>query len=140
MRQIGFLLLRVGMGGLMVFWGLDKVVNVDHGMAVAETFYLGIGTNALFLNVFGVAQAILGVLIVVGLFRRLAYPVLAAICLVTALGVWRSIVDPWGWYLEGTNVLFYPSLIIFGAALSLWGSMSEDSLCLDRARERRPAP
>jgi hypothetical protein len=33
--------------------------------------------------------------------------------------VWRSIVDPWGWYLTGTNALFFPSLIIFAGAVVL---------------------
>lgn len=38
---------------------------------------------------------------------------------VTLAGVWRSIVDPWGWYLTGTNALFYPSVVIFAGVLVL---------------------
>lgn len=29
----------------------------------------------------------------------------------------KSIVDPWRWVLEGTNVLFYPSLIVLAGSL-----------------------
>jgi uncharacterized membrane protein YphA (DoxX/SURF4 family) len=112
-------------------WGLDKLVNVDHGVAVADSFYFGIGTSALFLNVFGVLEALLGVLVVLGLWRRRAYPVMFLILGVTAVAVWRSILDPWGWFIEGANVLFYPSIIIAAGAAMLWGTMDEDHMTLD---------
>ncbi len=134
MRDFSMLLLRVTMGGLTVFWGLDKLVNVEHSVAVADAFYLGIGASAFFLQAFGVAQTALGVLIVVGLYRRYAYPPLVLISLATALGVWRSIVDPWGWALEGTNVLFYPSIIILAASLVLLGFQQEDAWSMDASR------
>jgi uncharacterized membrane protein YphA (DoxX/SURF4 family) len=126
MAQISLLLLRISMGGLMLFWGIDKLANVQHSVRVAETFYFGVGTNTALLAAFGVAQSGLDALIVIGLLRRYAYPALTLICATTAFGVWKSIVDPWGWYLEGTNVLFYPSFIILAAALVLWGMMDED--------------
>ena len=43
------------------------------------------------------------------------------VLLFTSIGVWKSIVDPWGWFLDGSNVLFYPSAIIAAGALLLWG-------------------
>jgi hypothetical protein len=42
------------------------------------------------------------------------------------LGVWKSIVDPWGWFLTGANTLFYPSLIIFAGVLILIAFADED--------------
>ena len=45
MRELGLLLLRISMGGLMVFWGIDKFADVEHSVRVAQTFYMGIGTN-----------------------------------------------------------------------------------------------
>ena len=53
------------------------------------------------------------------------------VLLFTAIGVWKSIIDPWGWFLDGSNVLFYPSAIIAAAALLLWGTIDEDELALD---------
>jgi len=131
MQKIGLLLLRISMGDLMVWWGVDKLFNVEHSVGVSESFYLGVGANALFLNAFGVAQAILGALVIVGKYRRFTYPVMFLITLGTALSVWQSILDPWGWVFEGANVLFYPSLIILGASMTLWGSMSSDTLSMD---------
>ncbi len=131
MKRWGLLLLRVTTGWLLVMWGLDKLFNVEHGQVVAETFYLGIGSRAAVLNVLGVLQIVLGALVVLGLWRRRAYPVAFVVLLITALGVWKSIIDPWGWFLEGSQVLFYPSAIIAAGALLLWGTIDEDEMTLD---------
>lgn len=134
MKRIGLLMLRVTMGWLMVMWGLDKLVNVEHGVRVANAFYFGLGASSAIQSGFGVLQIALGVLIVLGLWRRTAYPALTLITAATAIGVWRSIVDPWGWVLEGANVLFYPSAIILSAAIVLWGTIDQDALALDARR------
>jgi uncharacterized membrane protein YphA (DoxX/SURF4 family) len=127
----GLLLLRVSLGLLLVFWGLDKLVNVDHSVRVAERFYLGVGSTVWFLNAFGVVETLIGVLVVVGKWRRLTYPLMLAMFTVSGLSVWKSIVDPWGWVFADTNVLFYPSLIIFAATLVVWGFKEEDTRALD---------
>ncbi len=137
MKSTALLFLRVSMGWLQVLWGIDKIVNVEHSVRVAESFYLGLGANATLQNLFGGLQILLGVLLIAGLFRRFAYPAQTLIAAVTALGVWKSIVDPWGWFLEGTNVLFYPSLIILAAALVLQGFQDDDVLSLDSRRKQK---
>ena len=134
MKAWSLLLTRVTVGWLLVLWGLDKLVNVEHSVRVAETFYFGIGSGQLILNAFGVLEILLGLLVVVGFMRRLAYPVATVVLGLTAIGVWKSILDPWGWVLEGTNVLFYPSIIILAATLVLWGFQDEDRLALDAKR------
>lgn len=112
-------------------WGLDKFANVEHGQRVAESFYLGIGSQAIVQNVFGGLEILLGALVVLGLWRKRAYPVAFIVLLITALAVWKSILDPWGWVLEGSQVLFYPSIIILAGAMVLWGTMDEDEMTLD---------
>lgn len=133
------LLLRVSLGLLMLIWGVDKLVNVQHGLEVSQYFYLGAFNSAALLRAFGVVQMALGVLIVLGLARRVAYPLLLAVTGVTLLGVWKSVVDPWGWYLEGSNVLFYPSLIVFAASLVLWSFRDDDRLVAGPRAATRPA-
>ena len=131
------LLLRASLGLLMLIWGVDKLVNVGHGLEVSRYFYLGAFDSAALLKAFGVVQMALGVLILLGIGRRFAYPALLAVTGVTLLGVWRSVVDPWGWYLKGANVLFYPSLIIFAASLVLWAFRDEDRLVVGRRARPR---
>lgn len=58
----------------------------------------------------------------------------ASLGLLVLLGVWKSAVDPWGWYLAGADVLFHPSLIVFAASLVLWGFGNEDRLVVGGRR------
>lgn len=134
MKAKSLLLLRISIGVLMVLWGIDKLVNVEHGIAVSEGFYGGLFSAPVLLQAFGVLQILLGFGVIVGLRRTLLYPALLVITGVSVLAVWRSIVDPWGWVLEGSNVLFYPSLIIFAGSLVLWAFREEDVLALDGRR------
>lgn len=47
------------------------------------------------------------------------------------LGVWRSILDPFGHVLEGTNALFFPSLTVFAGCLVLIALRDQEELVLD---------
>lgn len=55
MKAFPLLLLRISLGWLMVVWGVDKLADPAHAQAVAESFYLGIGTGETFLTVAGAA-------------------------------------------------------------------------------------
>lgn len=118
-QQRTLLLLRVSLGLLMLVWGLDKIVNPGHGVKVAERFYFGLPLSAAVMPALGVVQIALGVLVMLRVRERVTLAVLVVLNGVTLIGVWRSIVDPWGWYLTGTNALFFPSLIIFAGAVVL---------------------
>ncbi|SDK39457.1 DoxX family membrane protein [Microbulbifer yueqingensis] len=138
MRAFSLFLLRVSLGLLLLIWGVDKLVNVDHAIAVSDRFYLGVISAPLLWKAFGVLQLLLGTAVIAGFYQRYSYPAQAAVNGVTLLGVWRSIVDPWGWYLDGTNVLFYPSLIVFAGCLVLWAFRDEDRLlAADRGQGRQ---
>lgn len=138
-RSASLLFLRLALALLMLVWGADKFMNPAHGVVVAEHFYFGLLGTASMMPVLGALQLALGVLVALGALRRYAYPALALVTGVTLLGVWRSIVDPWGWYLEGTNALFFPSLIIFAGALVLIAFRADDALSLDARVKREPA-
>lgn len=131
MKHWSLLFLRLTLGALLVWWGLDKLVNVEHGVQVAQHFYFGVGTSRPFLQAFGVFETALGLLIMLGWGRRWTHPLLLLITAVTMVGVWRSVIDPWGWVFEGANALFYPSAIIFSGAWVLWAFRDADSLALD---------
>ena len=130
MKTKSLLLLRISLGFFLVVWGLDKLVDVKHGIGVSDWLYFGLFSNQLLMQAFGVAEIAVGLLIVLGVARRFTYPILLAITGVTLLGVWKSIIDPWGWWLEGAEALFYPSIIIFAASLVLWAFQDEDRLVL----------
>lgn len=132
MKSRSLLLLRISLGLLLVIWGLDKLVNVEHGLNVSQGFYFGAFDSALLLQAFGVLQLVAGALIILGIARHLTYPLQLVINGATLLGVWKSILDPWGWYLKGGNALFYPSLIIFAGSLVLLAFRDDDRLVVGR--------
>ncbi len=140
MKRWPLFFLRLTVGWLLVLWGLDKFLDVEHGLRVAQTFYGGLGAQAAMQRVLGGLEILLGLLVMAGLWRAAAYPATCAVLAVTALGVWRSIVDPWGWFLDGAQVLFYPSAIILAAAFALWGFKDEDRLALDALRRPPGGP
>ena len=131
MKPATLLAQRITIGWLMVVWGIDKLTNVEHGQAVAESFYAGIGTSAAFLTVAGGLQVALGLLVVVGFLRRFTLPATALLTGVTLLAVWKSILDPWGFFLEGGNLVFYSSAVIFAGVLVAWSYMDDDRYALD---------
>ena len=139
MKAWSLLGLRISMGWLLVVWGADKIFNTSHGLAVAEKYYFGLFASEAILPIAGVLQALVGLAVVVGAFRRWVYPVQLILNAASLLAVAGSVVDPWGWYLDGSNALFYPSLIIFAASILLIPFKDEDSLSWDAGRRRGTA-
>ncbi|MBA3670706.1 MAG: DoxX family membrane protein [Gemmatimonadaceae bacterium] len=137
-RALSLMFLRFSLGALMIVWGLDKFVNPAHGVLVATKFYFGLPMHS-FMPLWGVLQLALGSLVILGLARRIAYPTLAVATGLTMVGVWRSILDPWGWMLKGSNALFFPSLIIFAGALLLIAFRDDDVLVLGTPAARAHA-
>lgn len=68
--------------------------------------------------------------------RRIVDPLIFLINLGSLLAVWRSIVDPWGWVLDGTNVFFFPSLIVAAGCLVLIAFRDQERFVLDGRRRR----
>ncbi|SDL37586.1 Uncharacterized membrane protein YphA, DoxX/SURF4 family [Franzmannia pantelleriensis] len=137
-KRLSLLLLRVSLGGLLLVWGVNKVVNIDHSMAIAENFYFGLLAAETWLPVAGVVQMAVGLLIIAGFARRWVYPIQLLLNGVSLAAVIASVIDPWGWFLEGTNALFYPSLIIFAGSLVVMAFADQDQLALDA--RKAPAP
>lgn len=134
MKTWTLFLLRVSLGWLLVIWGADKVFNVEHGMAVANKFYFGFLAIESALQVAGALQILVGLGVVVGLARRWVYPIQVLLNGASLLATMQSVIDPWSWLFEGSNPLFYPSLIIFTGSLLLIAYRDEDRIVLDKKR------
>lgn len=118
----------------MAYWGIDKLVNVAHGITVAQKFYGGMSVAATVMQAFGVLQVVLGIALVVGVARRVTYPALLLVTGTTLVAVWKSIIDPFKMLFDGGNLIFYPSLIIFASAVVLLAFREADTLALDAPR------
>ena len=137
------LLLRIGTGLLLILWGTLRVVSPGAGPGLADKYYAGLfGMQGLQIA-YGAAEIIVGTLVVLGLFRRVAYPLQALILVPGALILWRYLLDPMGLWLlsrEDSQILFFPSITIAAATLALIAFADFDRFSLDvlvRHRERR---
>ncbi|TVP54561.1 MAG: hypothetical protein EA351_12835 [Gemmatimonadales bacterium] len=144
MKAFSLLALRISIALLVLLWGIDKIVDPDHAVRVSDNFYFGLLSVPALLAVLGGAQIVVAVMAMIGSFRKIIDPIILLINLGSLASVWRSIIDPWGWVLDGTNVLFFPSLIVAAGCLVLIAFQDEEVFVLDRRassgnREPRPA-
>ncbi|MBA3405685.1 MAG: DoxX family membrane protein, partial [Gemmatimonadaceae bacterium] len=92
-RGVTLLFLRISLGLLMIIWGADKLVNPAHGIVVAERFYFGLMSSASFMPALGIAEILLGLMVIAGILRQYSYVLLAIVTGITLVGVWRSVLD-----------------------------------------------
>ncbi len=135
MRAYSLLFLRFSIALLVFHWGLDKILDPGHTLAVSDRFYMGLLSFPALIPILGVMQVGVALAAMVGFARRLVDPVILLLTLGTALGVWKSILDPWGLVFEGTNALFFPSLIVVAACVLLLAFRSDERYVFDRIRE-----
>ena len=139
-RSASLLLLRLGTGLLLVLWGALRVMKPAAGPGLATKYYGGfLDLQGLQVG-FGVAEVIIGLLVVVGLFRRFSFLLQALILVPGALVLWRYLLDPMGMYLldkESSQILFFPSITIAAASLVLLAFRDEDRWSLDHKIARR---
>ena len=135
LKPLSLLLLRLGTGLLLSLWALVKIMAPAKSVGVSEKYYGGLlSLDALQLPL-GVLQLALGLLVVVGLFRRIVYPAQALVLGLGLLAVGKYILDPFGLYLltpDSSQLLFFPSLTVFAATLVLIAFRADDTLSLDR--------
>ncbi len=133
-KAASLLLLRIGTGVLLILWGALRVMSPAAGPGLATKYYGGfLGAQGLQLG-FGVAEVLIGVLVVLGLVRKFAYGLQALILVPGALVLWRYLLDPMGMYLldkESSQILFFPSVALAAATLVLLAFRDEDRWSID---------
>jgi len=136
MKAWSLLLLRVGLGLLVVVWAMVKLGAPEAAIGISDTYYGGLLSNGAVQLVLGIAQLLLGVAMIAGAFRRIVYPLVAVVLGLGALAVWPSILDPLGLIFgrENVQILFFPSLIVFFATLVMLAFRDEDTLSVDARR------
>lgn len=134
LRPWSLLLLRTGTGLLLLLWGSLRLFSPKAGPGLANKYYSGLLNMETLQVAYGAAEMLIGALVVLGLFRRAAYPLQALILVLGALLLWRYLLDPMGLYLmsrEESQILFFPSITVAAACLVLLAFRGEDVLSLD---------
>ncbi len=134
LQPASLLLLRLGTGLLLIIWGLLRVTSPAAGPGLADKYYSGLLNIQAVQIAFGAAEILVGALVVLGLFRRYAFPLQALVLIPGALWLWRYLLDPLGWYLldrESSQILFFPSVTVAAASLVLIAFRKQDRWSLD---------
>lgn len=135
MKSVTLLLLRLSTGLLLVAWGMVKIGAPNVAAGVSDRYYAGSLSAEALQAPLGIAEVAIGLLVCLGLLRKIAYPLQAAILVLGALAIWKYILDPLGLYLlteETRQVLFFPSFCVAVASVILIAFKDEDTLALDR--------
>jgi uncharacterized membrane protein YphA (DoxX/SURF4 family) len=135
--QLALLLIRVTFGLFLLVWGLDKIMNTDHVVAVFSKFY-GIGALAgSAAMVLGVLQILLSLAIIAGLYKTVTYGAAVLIHGGSTIATAGHILMPLA---EGSNLLFMAGLPLMGAVLGLFIARQHDTLfSLDSLRMSKEA-
>ena len=142
LKAASLLLLRIGTGLLLVLWGSLRVSSPAAGPSLANKYYSSLLNLPFVQTAFGAAEVILGLLVVLGLFRRVAYPMQALLLVLGAFALWRYLLDPLGIYLldkESSQILFFPSITVAAATLVLLAFRHDDRWSLDNRLSGRRA-
>lgn len=143
LRPFSLLLLRIGTGLLLVLWGSLRVFSPEAGPGLANKYYSGLLNVETIQLAYGAAEIVIGLLVLLGLCRRLAYSLQALILIPGALILWRYLLDPMGLYLltrESSQILFFPSITVAAACLVLLAFRDEDRYSLDHRLSARDRP
>jgi len=135
LKPVSLLLLRTGTGLLLMLWGGLRLMSPEAGPGLAEHYYSGFMGAAAIQTAYGAAEVLIGLLVVLGMFRRVVYPLQALVLVLGALVLWRYLLDPMGVYLlsrEDSQILFFPSITVAAATLVLLAFRNDDRLALDR--------
>jgi putative oxidoreductase len=133
-KAASLLFLRVSTGLLCVIWGLIRIGEPKAGVGVNSKYYGGLLADVSWQTPWGAFMLVVGLLTILGLLRKYAYPLQAAILCVGALAIWKYLLDPLGLYLltrETSQVLFFPSLALAAATLVLLAFKGDDRYALD---------
>lgn len=136
MKAWTLLLTRISTGLLLVLWGAIKLGAPEKAKGVSEKYYAGLVSADSIVMLMGVAQVALGILVCIGLWRKVVYPAQAVVLGVGLLAIWSYILDPLGLYLTAdAKPLFFPSTTVFFATLIMIFFKEDDHLSLDAKRQ-----
>jgi putative oxidoreductase len=138
--DVGMLLLRLGVGGIFVAHGLQKVFGMWGGRGIGETTTilagLGFRQASTLAWALGFGELILGALLVLGLFTPLAAAGLLAVKICAVVVKWGS---PF-FVADSTNALELDVALGAGVAALLFVGAGRISLDSGRTWQRRPVP
>lgn len=119
--------LRLGVFLVMLMWTLDKFFNPGHAAAVFDNFYGIAGLGDTVFTVIAVAELLILVAFLAGLYKRFSYGAVLLFHAVSTLSSFRVYLDPW------EHLLFFAAWPMLAACIALYLLRDEDRLLTIKA-------
>ncbi|MEM1140598.1 MAG: DoxX protein [Pseudomonadota bacterium] len=121
--KIGLLAIRVSVAAVFLLWSVRKIIDPEGSASVFETFYFtSIGPEVSM--GLGVAQTLLVVAFLLGLWKGLTYLAVLAMHTVSTASTWALLIDPY----TRPNLLFWAAVPMLAALLLLYLARKDDTL------------
>ncbi len=134
MKSISLLLLRCATGIYLILWGTRKF-NAEGAARMSDNFYGGLVSDATLNLGIGSLQMLLGVIVVLGIFRTYAYWGQVAWYAVGIIPIIGFLLDPLALFLvEQSRLTWFPSWTLLFASLVLVAFKADDTLSVDHKR------
>jgi putative oxidoreductase len=132
---MALLILRFFLGIFLLQWSIEKLILPDATIRIAQNFYgvaLPVGAS----YALGVAELILSLALLFGVYRTISYGLSLLVHTVTVLVSWRQLVDPFGFAKVG-NHLWISTWPTWGAFAALFLLRDWDAYTFDGWRRAR---
>ncbi len=133
---LALLILRLGLGGFLLVWGLEKLMIPARTVRIYD-FYYGIGLDESIAPLLGLAQCLIVLAMMVGLLRPWSYGFAVLIHAYSTVTTWRQIIDPWGLVFGEVKHLYLAAVPILVALIVLYMLREHDIWSIDGWRARR---
>ncbi len=71
-EDVGKLLLRIGLGGVFLWFGIDKFVHPEIWLNYIPEWFPMLVSEGLFINLLGIVESLIGFFVLVGFYSQLA--------------------------------------------------------------------
>ena len=123
--ELSLAAIRLTTAAFMMVWAVDKLWNVKHAQAIAANFYFWKDAPAQLLMGLGVLQVLLVLAFAHGLVRFWTYGAILLMHAVTTIASVGKMLPPYG---PGSNILFWASVPVLAAILTLFLLRDRDRL------------
>ena len=123
------LILRFFLGIFLLQWSIEKLMLPDAAARIASGFY-GLTLPAPASYALGVAELILSLALLLGVYRTVSYGLALLVHTVTVVVSWRQLFDPWGLAKIG-NHLWLSTWPTWGGFAALFLMREWDSWTVD---------
>jgi putative oxidoreductase len=122
-QSIGLLILRLGLGGFLLLWSVNKLVAPEGTVSLYQYFYrLDINTHIAY--TLGILEAVLSLAIMAGFLKTYSYALGMVLHAISTVATYQQLLHPFGQY-----DLFMAALPVLAAFIALFLLRRQDMLC-----------